>query len=165
MLSVPWCILDFYLHRIKKYSPYFILLTFHLTKTFRVQVWTVKDFNSYSSFFQKSHSHRTKQQKLVIWIELTRNGSSCHKLLEETKAPSNFQWSKMSTKPLVYTFRTYTEIQKHSTSTCESSKISSTCGSSKEFTFWSSLSALHSVVPCSHCWSWLWVRSKDWMFK
>lgn len=31
------------------------------------------------------HSHRTEQQQLVIWIELTRNGSSCQKLLEERK--------------------------------------------------------------------------------
>lgn len=55
-------------------------LTVHLTRTFRVQMWTDRHFNIYSE-----PKHRTEQQQLVIWIELTRNGSSCQKLLEDRK--------------------------------------------------------------------------------
>lgn len=52
-----------------------------------IQSSSVNCHNS-SKHSQSTHTHRHRteqQQRLTIWIELTRNGSCCQKLLEERK--------------------------------------------------------------------------------
>lgn len=66
----------------KKKEKVLFFFTGHLTRTFKVQVWTDRNLSIYSEW---KHSHITAEKQPVMWGELTRTGSSCQKLLEERK--------------------------------------------------------------------------------